>query len=80
MTVRIAEGGAVELTGDCPSSDAETLLRYLAASPSVIVDWRGCERAHTAVVQVLIAARRSPIGPPANAFLANWVEPLLKQR
>ena len=80
MTVRIAEDGGVELTGACPSGDAETLLRHLAARPAAGVDWRGCEAAHTAVVQVLIAARVGLRGPPANAFLANWVEPLLKRR
>ena len=79
MTVRIADDGGVELTGDCPSADAETLLGYLAEKPAAAVDWRRCQSAHTAVVQVLIAARVIPIGPPANAFLANWVEPLLKR-
>jgi hypothetical protein len=54
-------------------------LRHLAANPEADIDWRECEGAHTAVVQILIAACISPRGPPANQFLANFVEPLLKQ-
>ena len=80
MTVRMRDDGGVELTGVCPSSDAETLLSYLAADPAGTVDWRGCEDAHTAVIQVLAAARPRLQGPPAGRFLANWVEPLLKGR
>ena len=80
MTVRMAEDGVVFLTGDCPSGDAETLLRFLAAEPAAAVDWRECERAHTAVIQVLIAARIRPAGRPASVFLAKWVEPLFNQR
>jgi hypothetical protein len=80
MTVQMGDDGAVELTGDCPSGDAEALLRHLAARPTAAVDWRECKGAHTAVVQILIAARIRPTGPPASAFLANWVEPLLKRR
>ena len=82
MTVQIAEtAAAVELTGDCPSGDAEALLTaLLAIRPAAAVDWRGCKSAHTAVVQILIAGRITPTGPPASAFLANWVEPLLKRR
>ena len=80
MTVRIAEGGGIELSGDCPSGDAEALLRLLASQPIAVVDWRECRSAHTAVVQVLIAADKHPSGPPAGAFLAKWVEPLFNRR
>jgi hypothetical protein len=79
MTLQIGEDGAAALVGHCPSEDAEALLRHLSAHPAAGIDWRGCEGAHTAVVQVLIAARARPIGPPANRFLARFVEPLLNQ-
>ena len=77
MTLRIGEDDAVELVGDCPSEDAEALLRHLCAHPDAPVDWRRCEDAHAAVVQVLVAARIRPKGPPANQFLARFVAPIL---
>jgi hypothetical protein len=77
MTLRISGDGAVALVGDCPSEDADALLRHLCIHRTADVDWRECESAHTAVVQVLIAARIRPQGPAANRFLAEIVEPLL---
>jgi hypothetical protein len=56
--------------------DAEPLLRLLADDPRALVDWRGCEHAHAAVIQILLAAGRRMVGPPANAVLKH-VEPLL---
>jgi hypothetical protein len=79
MTLRIGAGWEVALVGRCPSEDAEALLRHLCAHPKADVDWRECESAHTAVVQVLIAARLSPKGPPASRFLAKMVAGILKQ-
>jgi hypothetical protein len=79
MTLRVARDGLVELVGSCSSDDAEALLQHLSNHPDAPVDWRACESAHTAVVQVLIAARVRPQGPPANSFLAEMVEPLLRQ-
>jgi len=77
MTLRIGGDDAVELIGDCPSEDAEALLRHLCAHPDARVDWRRCESAHTAVVQVLFAGRVRPRGPPASQFLSTYVDPLL---
>jgi hypothetical protein len=77
MTVRL-QGRVVHLSGDCGSEDAEILLSALLAHPDVEIDWRSCERAHTAVVQVLLAAGRRLSGPPPSAFLARWLEPLLR--
>ena len=80
MTVRISEGGRIELLGDCSSDDAERLLQRLADRPNVTIDWRACTQAHTAVIQVLMAADAHLQGPPANDFLAVYVAPYLKQR
>ena len=80
MTVRIEKGGVIELAGDCPSQDAEALLSHLSADPAAPVDWRACKSAHTAVIQVLVAAGVAPQGPPASRFLAEMVEPLLNRR
>ncbi len=80
MTVRLADDGAIRLEGDCPAEDAETLARFLLLDPSAIVDWRNCEKAHTAVIQVLLAARPATTGPPRSAFLSDWVAPLIESK
>jgi hypothetical protein len=80
MTVRQRDDGVIELIGACPLEDAETLLSLLSAAPDARVDWRACEAAHTAVVQVLRAAGTTPEGPARGAFLSHLVEPALKER
>ena len=70
MTVRMQQG-VILLEGHCPSGDAEYLLQELLADPGAYVDWRTCESAHTAVVQVLLAAKRDILGPPLSAVLAS---------
>lgn len=77
MTVRLNPDGSVGLAGVCPSEDAEMLLQHLLRDPAVTVDWRSCEGAHTAVVQVLMAAHPKLLGPPADRRLASWVHPVI---
>ncbi len=77
MTVRWDGGATLRLEGDCPIEDAETLLRRLLEVPGAAVDWTACERAHTAVVQVLLASGAPLRGPPAGDFLRRRIEPLL---
>lgn len=76
MTVAL-EKGVVLLTGDCPAGDAEELLQHLLAEPGAAIDWRSCDNAHSAVVQVLLAAGREVLGPPRGEFLRSRVEPAL---
>jgi hypothetical protein len=52
----------------------------MLADPDAPIDWRACDGAHTAVIQVLLAGRRVLAGPPAGAFLRAHVEPLLARR
>ena len=80
MTVRATASDVVALEGTCPSEDAEALLQHLLARPNATVDWRACEAAHTAVVQVLMAAQPKLLGPPAGLYLQDWVQPFLTQR
>jgi len=77
MTIKISAAGQIELTGICSSEEGEVLLQHLLASPNMMVNWRGCEAAHTAVIQVLMAARPRLLGPPADIFLEKWVQPVL---
>lgn len=80
MTVRVLETGEIRLEGRCPSADAETLLSRLAGDPDAVVDWRACEYAHAAVVQVLMAGRPQLVGPAGDAFLERFVAPLIGPR
>lgn len=79
MSVKVGSA-AIELAGRCPTDEAERLLELLLAHPDLPIDWRACEHAHTAVVQVLLAAGRPVLGPPLDGFLAQWVEPVLPRR
>ncbi|MGV7030691.1 STAS domain-containing protein [Methylobacterium symbioticum] len=62
------------LTGHCPIEEAEPLLDALRGSAVPVVDLSGLERAHTAILQVLMAAapaiRGEPADPAAAACLA----------
>ncbi|HWH46707.1 MAG TPA: hypothetical protein VN664_02815 [Burkholderiales bacterium] len=78
MTVRLSADGTIELDGICSIEDAETLQQHLLAAPRAAVDWRSCEQAHTAVIQVLMASRRTLRGPPAGNFLRTHLDPQLK--
>jgi hypothetical protein len=80
MSVRLAIDGAIELVGECPLEDAEELLRLILQNPGCVVDWSECEEAHTAVLQVLMAARPTVRGSPASNFLRAWVEPFIHGR
>jgi hypothetical protein len=80
MTARRGTEGEIVLEGDCTIDDSEALLRLLLDTPSARVDWRGCTHAHTAILQVLLAARPAMIGPPAGAALRDWLENLLAGR
>jgi hypothetical protein len=77
LSVTKAEDGRILLGGVCPIEEAETLLRYLSETPGATVDWSACEHAHTAVIQVLLAAQPRIVGRPADPFLdhhiAAWI-------
>ena len=77
MTVRRADDGTVWLLDDCPAEDADLLLQYLLEPGDTAVDWSLCRNAHTAVVQVLLAAGRPPTGTPQGTFLRELIVPAL---
>lgn len=78
MTVHLASDGTIELHGICPIEDAQTLQEHLLAAPGATVDWRSCEIAHTAVIQVLMASGAVLRGPPEGSFLRTRVQPLIR--
>jgi hypothetical protein len=76
MTVKV-EGDAIRLAGECPVEDAEVLLQHLTSNADSHVDWRGCEMAHAAVIQILLASKCALLGPPSGRFLRELIEPPL---
>jgi hypothetical protein len=77
MTVRRSSAGTILLEGDCPVEDAETLLQLIQANSGAAIDWTGCQYLHTAVLQVVLAAARSVVGPCGDDFVGRWIEPAL---
>jgi hypothetical protein len=79
LTVRLVNSGKIELSGTCPSEDAEVLFQYLVANRSSEVDWSRCEQAHTAVIQVLLASGCRLTGKPSGGFLNEYLEPAFRR-
>ena len=72
MTVRRAADGTILLVGPCPVDDAEPLLQGLLEASGASVDWTKCQKPHTAVLQVLMAAGVVPVGPCGDVWIEEW--------
>jgi hypothetical protein len=79
VTVRRDDNGVIVLEGVCPVEDAEPLLQMLQAMPTADIDWQACNQLHTAVLQLVVASGRIPIGPCGDAWVAQWLAPKLTQ-
>jgi hypothetical protein len=77
LTVVLNDANTIRLIGACPADDGEVLLQHLLTNPAAEVDWRGCESAHAAVIQVLLVSKRPLRGPPAGQFLRRFIGPAL---
>jgi hypothetical protein len=77
MTIK-CEGQVIRLEGACPVEDAEILLGFFQQTPNLPVDLEGCGAIHTAVLQVLLAARPPVTGVPVDSFAREWISPILK--
>ncbi len=58
--------------------EAEILLEWLHKHPKGKVDLSSCQHLHSAVLQVLMAARPSILALPSDALLAAWLDSALK--
>jgi hypothetical protein len=72
VTVRRHENGTIMLEGDCTAEEAEPLLQMLQDAPGGMLDWTTCTHLHTAVLQVILAARPALIGPCGDTWVARW--------
>lgn len=80
MSISLTASGKILLEGECPHEEAEQLLQLLLSTPGAVVDWRPCTFAHSAVIQVLLAATPPMLGPPAGAALARWLHSYMAAR
>lgn len=62
------------LEGSCTAEEAEPLLQMLQDAPRPMLDWTTCSHVHTAVLQVVLAARPALIGPCGDPWVARWVQ------
>jgi hypothetical protein len=75
MSVRRHDDGTIILEGGCPAEDAESLLQLLQATPEARLDWAECGHLHTAVLQVILAARPLLVGPCGDPWVHHWMSP-----
>lgn len=71
MSVKV-NGNQIVLEGRCGVEEAETVLAALLASPDPLVIL-AAERIHSAIWQVLLAARAPLQGDPPNDFAGRFV-------
>jgi hypothetical protein len=73
VSVRRNDDGTIVLDGACPVEDAESLLRLLQTAPAASLDWSTCTHLHTAVLQVILAARPAMAGRCGDPWVQHWV-------
>jgi len=78
MTVRL-EGDVVRLEGDCRLEEAEALAALICDHPERVVDLSMCRLMHSALVQVLLSFAPAVRGDPDDAFLRDFVTPILRR-
>lgn len=72
------QSGVIILEGNCGMEDSEALLGLLTLGEQPAVDWSKCTGLHTAVLQVLLAARPTVTGRPASPFLQRHFSPIFQ--
>jgi hypothetical protein len=78
MSVEL-DGDHIRLTGPCRVEDAEALLVLLQSDRTRPVDVANVLHMHAAVLQVLFAFRPNLMGSPQDAFIEQWLMPLLRR-
>ena len=73
MSVRKSDDGSIVLIGECPVEEAEPLLRLFQENPRARLDWTSCRYLHTAILQVILAAKPPLVGPCGDEWVEQWV-------
>ncbi|KAA0679966.1 hypothetical protein [Roseomonas genomospecies 6] len=77
MPIRF-EDRTARFEGACTVEEAIPLAEWLGAAEDPRLDLGGCTALHTALLQVLLAARIPVAVPPEDDFLKRWVMPVLE--
>ncbi|MCB1741037.1 MAG: hypothetical protein KDK91_11755 [Gammaproteobacteria bacterium] len=77
MPMTLLKVGA-RFKGASEVDDAERLLAWLQERPDARINLRDCTHLHSAVLQVLLAARPKVSIPPDDERLASWLMPLMR--
>jgi hypothetical protein len=73
LSLRHESDGTIVLYGSCTVDEAEPLQRMLLSDLSADVDWTQCTHLHTAIVQLLLVARRGISKPCGDPFVDRWI-------
>jgi hypothetical protein len=73
MSLRREADGTIVLHGSCPVDEAEQLQRMLLSDPSAKVDWSQCNHLHSAVLQIVLAARPTLTASCGDPFVDRWI-------
>jgi hypothetical protein len=73
MSLRRDDDGTIVLFGGCSVDEAEPLHRMLLSDRSAKLDWTRCTHLHSAILQLILAAQPSLIGPCGDPFVARWI-------
>ena len=65
--------------GNCAPEEADALLEWLRRTPAPAADLRAVGEPHTALVQLLLAARVQMIAPPNDPVFAACLDAHLKR-
>lgn len=77
MPIRFVDDVAV-FEGACAVDEAMELAGWLEGREGARVDLGRCTGLHTALLQLLMAARAAVAVEPEDAFLRTWVAPCLR--
>jgi hypothetical protein len=66
-------GDTITADRDSTVEDALPLLEFLQSHGDAEIDLGACTHMHTAVLQVLLAARPRIVAPTRESFLARWL-------
>jgi hypothetical protein len=73
MSLRQEADGTIVLHGSCSVDEAEPLHRMLLSAQSAAVDWTQCTHLHTAILQIILAARPTINTPCGDPFVDRWI-------
>jgi hypothetical protein len=73
VSLRRDADGTIVLHGSCPVDEADALHRLLLSDPTARLDWTQCNHLHSAILQLVLAARPILTGACGDPFINRWI-------